>query len=146
MIVATNLSDTLALKLANICEATKTPLFLVKCLGFTGMFRIQAGEHTSKLDCCWCFPLYVILTNQWIYPAVIETHPENSSDLRLDMPFPTLLDYVKEFDFDNMDSSEHGHVPFVVVLQHYLQLWKSTVVIWTNMVIGRKFVLTYNSW
>lgn len=78
--------------------------------------------------------LSVILgdVNLGICPAVIETHPENASDLRLDMPFPTLLDYVKEFNFDDMDSSEHGHVPFVVVLQHYLQLWKSTVRIWTN--------------
>ncbi|KAI9289365.1 NEDD8-activating enzyme E1 regulatory subunit [Umbelopsis sp. AD052] len=102
MIIATSLSDTLALKLASICEAANTPLFLVKCLGFTGMFRIQAGENT-----------------------IIETHPENFSDLRLDMPFPAFLDYVKEFDFDKMDSSEHGHVPFLVVLQHYLQVWKA---------------------
>jgi amyloid beta precursor protein binding protein 1 len=60
-------------------------------------------------------------------PSVIETHPENASDLRLDVPFPALLEYVKGFDFEKMDSAEHGHVPFVVVLQHYLQVWKSTV-------------------
>jgi hypothetical protein len=51
MIIATSINDATALKLAKICEVTKTPLFLVKCLGFTGLFRIQAGENTSKLDC-----------------------------------------------------------------------------------------------
>jgi amyloid beta precursor protein binding protein 1 len=59
--------------------------------------------------------------------AVIETHPENASDLRLDVPFPAMLEYVATFDFENMDSAEHGHVPFVVVLQHYLQVWKTSV-------------------
>jgi hypothetical protein len=63
MIIATSLSDTLALKLANICEASKTPVFLVKCLGFTGMFRIQAGENTSKIVYCWRSPIYVALTD-----------------------------------------------------------------------------------
>jgi amyloid beta precursor protein binding protein 1 len=48
MVIATSLNDSLALKLAAICQASNTPLFLVKCLGFTGMFRIQAGEHTSE--------------------------------------------------------------------------------------------------
>jgi hypothetical protein len=59
--------------------------------------------------------------------TVIETHPENTSDLRLDVPFPPLLEYITKFDFDKMDSAEHGHVPFVVVLQHYLQVWKASV-------------------
>jgi len=103
MVIATSLNDSLALKLAAICQASNTPLFLVKCLGFTGMFRIQAGEHT-----------------------IIETHPENASDLRLDVPFPAMLEYVATFDFEHMDSAEHGHVPFVVVLQHYLQVWKTS--------------------
>jgi amyloid beta precursor protein binding protein 1 len=58
---------------------------------------------------------------------VIETHPENASDLRLDVPFPAILEYVKSFDFENMDSSEHGHVPFIVILQHFLQVWKTLV-------------------
>ncbi|CAO3683034.1 unnamed protein product [Umbelopsis vinacea] len=103
MVIATSLNDRLALKLSGICQATNTPLFLVQCLGFTGLFRIQAGEHT-----------------------IIETHPENTSDLRLDVPFPPLLEYITKFDFDKMDSAEHGHVPFVVVLQHYLQVWKAS--------------------
>jgi NEDD8-activating enzyme E1 regulatory subunit len=60
------------------------------------------------------------------------------------MPFPTLLDYVKEFDFNEMDSSEHGHVPFVVVLQHYLQVWKSTVCMWTDRVFDRNLVLFFD--
>ncbi|KAJ2962023.1 hypothetical protein NQZ79_g2820 [Umbelopsis isabellina] len=103
MIIATSLNEAHALKLASICQARNTPLFLIKCVGFAGMFRIQAGEHT-----------------------IIETHPENATDLRLDVPFPEILEYVKSFDFANMDSSEHGHIPFIVILQHFLQAWKSS--------------------
>lgn len=48
MIIATSLNEAHALKLASICQARNTPLFLIKCVGFAGMLRIQAGEHTSK--------------------------------------------------------------------------------------------------
>lgn len=34
-------------------------------------------------------------------------------------------DYADSFDFDNMDSMQHGHVPFVVILLKYLKKWKA---------------------
>jgi amyloid beta precursor protein binding protein 1 len=56
MIIATSLHENYALKLASICQSRNTPLFLTKCVGFAGMFRIQAGEHTSKQFFLWKYP------------------------------------------------------------------------------------------
>lgn len=58
---------------------------------------------------------------------VIETHPESLTDLRLDCPFPALHDFAASFDLDSLDSLDHGHVPFVVVLLKYLDQWRTEV-------------------
>lgn len=58
---------------------------------------------------------------------VVETHPDSFVDLRLDCPFPALLDFVKSFDFQAMDSHEHSHIPAVVIIIHFMELFKSTV-------------------
>jgi amyloid beta precursor protein binding protein 1 len=58
MIIATSLHENYALKLASICQSRNTPLFLTKCIGFAGMFRIQAGEHTSKQFFLWKYPKF----------------------------------------------------------------------------------------
>ncbi|CAG8791062.1 6129_t:CDS:2, partial [Racocetra fulgida] len=63
-------------------------------------------------------PLFIVL---------VETHPENIIDLRLDVPFPALEQYVKPFDFDSMDNMDHGHIPYVVILLKYLDQWKKDV-------------------
>ena len=57
----------------------------------------------------------------------METHPENVIDLRLDIPFPTLEQYAKSFNFDALDNMDHAHVPYVVILLKYLEQWKQNV-------------------
>lgn len=59
--------------------------------------------------------------------VVVETHPESLVDLRLDAPFPALSDYVKSFDFAALNSHDHGHVPAVVIIIHFLERFKSEV-------------------
>lgn len=56
---------------------------------------------------------------------VIESHPENVSDLRLATPFQQLLDYVSTIDLDALDQTDHGHVPFVVIILKYVESWKA---------------------
>lgn len=58
---------------------------------------------------------------------VIDTHPENAVDLRLGCPFTELLDYVDTIDLDQLDQTDHGHVPFVVILLKYVNEWKQQV-------------------
>lgn len=67
------------------------------------------------------------------YPGpfpIVETHPETTAttDLRLLDPWEELSDFAAEMtkNIDTLDNHEHGHLPFVVILLHYLQEWKAS--------------------
>lgn len=45
-------------------------------------------------------------------------------DLRIDLPFQELQEYVDRFSFQELDSQAHGHVPFGVILVKLVQQWK----------------------
>jgi amyloid beta precursor protein binding protein 1 len=47
--------------------------------------------------------------------------------LRIDKPFPALVDYAMSIDFENMDVTDHGHIPYVVILVRVLEEWKKAV-------------------
>ena len=59
---------------------------------------------------------------------VVDTHPDPSTttDLRLLKPWPALDAFAKEKTADLASLSEHdlGHVPYVLLLLHYIQKWK----------------------
>ena len=61
------------------------------------------------------------------YP-IVDTHPspETTSDLRLLQPWPELVQYAKEktAHLDGMKPEDHGHVPWIALLLHYLEQWK----------------------
>ncbi|KAI5457204.1 hypothetical protein BGZ63DRAFT_428618 [Mariannaea sp. PMI_226] len=61
---------------------------------------------------------------------VVDTHPDETAttDLRLLAPWPELVDFASEMtkDIDSLDNHEHGHLPLVVILLHYLEQWKQT--------------------
>jgi amyloid beta precursor protein binding protein 1 len=50
--------------------------------------------------------------------TVIESKPDQVQidDLRLANPFPSLKEYADSFKFEELDSQEHGHVPYSVIL------------------------------
>ncbi|KAK0370376.1 ThiF family protein [Colletotrichum limetticola] len=64
-----------------------------------------------------------------IYP-IVDTHPDVTAitDLRLLTPWEELEAFADSLtkDIDSLDSHEHGHLPFVVILLHYLKEWKSS--------------------
>ncbi|OJD16197.1 hypothetical protein AJ78_03629 [Emergomyces pasteurianus Ep9510] len=63
-----------------------------------------------------------------VYP-IVETHPDPNSvqDLRLTNPFPELAAATAKLaDLDNLDDHEHGHVPYLLLLLHFLEKWKAT--------------------
>ncbi|CAO3595125.1 unnamed protein product [Absidia cylindrospora] len=103
LIVASNLHESDLASLARICDTNNKILIAVSSKGLCGAFRIQTHEHT-----------------------IIETHPENASDLRLSQPFKQLVDYVDTFgDLDALDQTDHAHVPFIVVLLIFVDKWKA---------------------
>ncbi|CAI2167652.1 14243_t:CDS:10 [Funneliformis geosporum] len=101
IVITTNIPEKPLLKLADTLWNAKIPLVVVRTVGFIGYFRIALPEHT-----------------------IVETHPENILDLRLDVPFLSLKQYVKTYNFDTLDSMDHGHIPYVVILLKYLEQWK----------------------
>ncbi|KAK4193823.1 hypothetical protein QBC35DRAFT_7253 [Podospora australis] len=85
----------------------KTPLVAIHSAGFYSYFQINLPG---------AFP-------------IVDTHPDETAttDLRLLTPWPELSAFAKELanDIDNLSDFEHGHLPYVVILLHYLEKWKA---------------------
>lgn len=60
---------------------------------------------------------------------IIDTHPPEEAiiDLRLLSPWPELSSFARDLtkDIDALSDYEHGHLPFIVILLHYLDVWKA---------------------
>lgn len=57
---------------------------------------------------------------------VIDSHIDTSPSLRIDKPFPALLKHATSLDLENMDVTDHGHVPYVYILVRVLEEWKAS--------------------
>jgi NEDD8-activating enzyme E1 regulatory subunit len=84
----------------------KTPLVAIHSAGFYSYFQINLPG---------AFP-------------IVDTHPDETAttDLRLLTPWPELVTFAEGLtkDIDGLDNFEHGHLPYVVILLHYLERWK----------------------
>jgi amyloid beta precursor protein binding protein 1 len=62
-----------------------------------------------------------------VFP-VVEPHPDHTAmdDLRLTSPWEDLVTFSHRISsgLENMDNHEHGHVPYAVILLHFLDKWK----------------------
>jgi NEDD8-activating enzyme E1 regulatory subunit len=87
---------------------SKVPLFYVHSIGFYSAFSVQLPP---------------------VFP-IVDTHPDPATilDLRLLKPWPALVDLAKEqtAGLTEMDDHRHGHVPFALLLLHYLEEWKAS--------------------
>ncbi|KAK3579197.1 hypothetical protein CHS0354_022737 [Potamilus streckersoni] len=102
IVVATNLCERAISKLSNHLWSKNVPLLVCRCYGFIGYMRLLIKEHT-----------------------VVESHPDNThEDLRLDRPFPALVQYCDSLHLETMNSKDHSHTPWLVILFKYLQEWK----------------------
>ena len=85
-----------------------TPLLAVHSAGFYSYFRVHLPGF---------FP-------------VVDTHPEDTAtaDLRLLAPWKELTDLSEQMtsNIDDLDNHEHGHLPLVVILLHFLNRWRTT--------------------
>ena len=86
--------------------ASQIPLVYVHSVGFYAHFTIQLPQS---------FP-------------IVDTHPDPAStqDLRLLAPWDELLEYSREQtrDLDKLSDHDHGHVPYLLLLLHYLDKWR----------------------
>jgi amyloid beta precursor protein binding protein 1 len=58
---------------------------------------------------------------------VIETHSDERGSLRIDRPWPELAAWADGLDFSKMDTTDHSHIPYVVLLVRALADWKKAV-------------------
>ncbi|KAK4165168.1 putative NEDD8-activating enzyme E1 regulatory subunit [Cladorrhinum sp. PSN259] len=93
--------------LESYSQKHKTPLVAIHSAGFYSYFKISLPG---------AFP-------------IVDTHPDETAttDLRLLAPWPELVAFAEELtkDIDNLSDFEHGHLPYVVILLHYLEKWKA---------------------
>ncbi|RDL29721.1 NEDD8-activating enzyme E1 regulatory subunit [Venustampulla echinocandica] len=84
----------------------KIPVISIHSAGFYSYFRIRLPGN---------FP-------------IVETHPDSTAttDLRLLTPWPELLQFTESLteNIENQSALEHGHIPYVALLLHYLGKWK----------------------
>jgi NEDD8-activating enzyme E1 regulatory subunit len=61
---------------------------------------------------------------------IVDTHPseESMSDLRLLSPWPELAAFARDMtaNIDDLNDHNHGHLPWIVILLHYLDKWRET--------------------
>ena len=92
--------------LSAYCLTKSIPLFYVHSIGFYSHFSVQIPSQ---------FP-------------IVDTHPDPAStqDLRLLTPWPELVELVqrKTEKIDQLPDHEHGHVPYLLLLLHYLENWR----------------------
>lgn len=87
------------------------PLICIRNSGFIGRIEIQLREHCGEY-----------FANQ--LRIVSDTHPEQTHTLRVDQPFPELEKMARSLDFETMDSMEHSHIPWVVILARAVCIWR----------------------
>lgn len=99
VVVSGGLPDELS-QVSKILWNLGIPLVAIDSMGFFGSVFISCREHT-----------------------VIESHPTSLADLRLDKPWPELLDFVDSYDLQQLDEVDVAHVPYVVLLLKYQNEW-----------------------
>ena len=61
---------------------------------------------------------------------IVDTHPDPAStqDLRLLNPWPELVEFMhsKTKGIEKLNDHEHGHIPYLLLLLHYLERWKAS--------------------
>ena len=95
-------------KISHHTDKSSIPLFYIHCQGFFSHFSVQLPAQ---------FP-------------IVDTHPDPAStqDLRLFNPWPELLEFLekKTGDLDSLSDHDHGHVPYLLILLHFLNIWKTS--------------------
>jgi len=106
LVIASCLPQEMVRRVAGICQEANVPFLALRSYGLLGYARLQLAEHT-----------------------IVESHYDND---RFDLfchpaqlaLFPELQAFVDSFDLDKLDSYEHSHVPYVVLLAKAIRTWQ----------------------
>ena len=104
IVIVTDVSEEQLKRLSSGLWQKSIPLLVARSYGMIGYLRLVIQSH-----------------------EVVESHPDNAhEDLRIDVPFPSLIAHMDHFNLEGMDNAKHGNVPFLVILFKYLDIWKKT--------------------
>ncbi|KAI0817784.1 hypothetical protein GGR55DRAFT_673614 [Xylaria sp. FL0064] len=90
-----------------------------------------ASQHQTPVVCVHSagFYSYFRFNLQGTFP-IVDTHPEvdKTTDLRLLQPWPELSAFARDMvkGIETLDDHEHGHLPYVVILLHFLEQWRQS--------------------
>lgn len=102
VVVATAVQENSLLRLAKLLWEHSTPLVVCQTYGLIGSIRLVIQDH-----------------------AVTESHPDNEHpDLRLDRPFPALQRICASYDLDAVETKDHSHIPWLIILYKFLEVYK----------------------
>lgn len=101
IVIASGVKPSLLIQLSSVLHRLNIPLVVIESMGFFGYLLISIDEHT-----------------------IIESHPSSFVDLRLDKPWPELIEFVSQYNLDDLDDVDIAHVPYIVILLKTLDLWK----------------------
>ena len=102
-IIAWDMTETQVEELTEIGDDLGIAIIILRSYGMIGYLRQYKKEHTC-----------------------IQSKPADKQldDLRLAHPFEALQKYALEFDSEQLNLMEHGHVPYVIILIKALHKWK----------------------
>jgi amyloid beta precursor protein binding protein 1 len=104
LVVAADLEPPLLRQVASECNVRKISLIAVQSYGLIGSLRLQTP------------PL-----------PILDPKPENAPPvLRLVNPFPQLQQLAQSIEWEKLDSAQHGHVPYPLILWKVAQEYKET--------------------
>ncbi|KAK2593478.1 hypothetical protein QQS21_008794 [Conoideocrella luteorostrata] len=92
--------------------------------------EIHAEQHNIPLLAVHSSGFYAYFTVKLhtLLP-IVDTHPDEAAtaDLRLLYPWAQLSDFARDLtgDIDHQSDHNHGHLPWVAILLHYLEKWKA---------------------
>ena len=95
LVIASELTNTYAARLSEICKKRNIPLVLLRQYGMIGYIRLYKHEN-----------------------CIIESKMAQvkSKDLRIYNPWPELKAYADSFDLQALDELHHIHVPYAIIL------------------------------
>lgn len=104
LVIASDLEPSLLLAVGQVCQTKGVGLVSVQSYGLLGICRLQT-------------PILPIL----------DPKPANSPpDLRLVRPFPRLKELAEGVHWEGLDSQEHGHIPYPLILANIATEWKKS--------------------
>jgi len=105
LVVASDLDPQVLEALSSQCSSLGLPLVMVQSYGLIGCVKLQLSGKVPLLD-----------------PKPANAPP----DLRLKKSFPALDEFCRSIDLDELESHEHSHVPYPIILRKAISAWRAS--------------------